>query len=178
MVQAGLYNPKKNASAAVSLNGAPAASVTFLGPDADAWLANGSNAASVVLDRKTADSYAFDASLTYPSQPNVCIPDTRGNAASGDVEYAASSKSYATVTPGCAFNPLSGRAQRYVYLFENGSYLLNVSVNNVALTQLSSLKRSTPVFLAAALNLISAANAAISTDYFVREGGTGTCTLP
>lgn len=171
LVQAGLYNPKKNASATVSLNGPAVASVTILGPDADVWLANGSNAVSVLLDRKTADSYAFDASLTYPGQPNVCIPDTRGNAPSGDVEYAASSKSYATVTPGCALNPLTGRAQP-------GSYLLNVCVNSVALTQLSSLKRSTPDFLAAGLNVISAANAAISTDYFVRDGGTGTCTLP
>lgn len=177
MVQAGLYNPKKGASATVSLNGEPAATVTFPSPDATLWLANGSNAVAVALSRKTADSYAFDATPAG-GQPNVCIPDTSGNTVSGNFEYAASQKSYATVQSGCAWNPLAGRAQPFVNLFDNGDYLVNVSVNNVPLTQLSKYKKSTPVFLAAGLNVISAANAAISTDYYVRDGGTGSCTLP
>ncbi|HPU51225.1 MAG TPA: hypothetical protein PK359_06670 [Burkholderiaceae bacterium] len=175
MVQAGLYNPKKGASAAVSLNGNPIATVTFQSPDTSLWLVNGPNTAVVALDRKTADSYSFDATS---SQTNYCIPDTRGNFLSGALEYAASQKSYATVQPGCAWNSRTGLAQPFVNLFDNGTYLLNVSVNNVALTQLSSLRKSTPVFLAAGLNVISAANAAISTDYYVRDGGAGTCTLP
>ena len=180
MVQAGLYNPKKSASATVSLNGSPDSTVTFLSPDATLWLANGANTVGVTLDKRTADSYAFDASLTYVSQPNVCIPDTRGNGLNADktLEYAASQKSYATVQPGCALNSRTGRAQHYVNLFDNGTYLLNVSVNNVPLTQLGTLRRSTPVFLAAGLNVISAANAALSTDYYVRDGGDGTCPLP
>jgi hypothetical protein len=65
-----------------------------------------------------------------------------------------------------------------VNLFDNGTYLLNVSVNNVPLTQLSTSRRSTPVFLAPGLNVISAANGAVSTDYYVRDGGDGSCTLP
>lgn len=178
MARAGLYNAKKSASATVSLNDTPVATVSFYTPDTNVWLANGSNTVAVALSKRTADSYAFDASLTYPGQPNVCIPDTSGNIVSGDLEYAASGKSYATVVPGCAWNPLTGRAQPYINLFDNGSYLLNVNVNNVPLTQLSSLRRHTPVFLSAGLNVISAANAALSTDYYVRDGGTGSCTLP
>ena len=96
----------------------------------------------------------------------------------GDLEYAASNKSYSTVTPGCAWNALTGQAQPYVHLFDNGTYLLNVSVNNVPLTQLGTLRPHTPVFLSAGLNVISAANGSLSTDYYVRDGGSGSCTLP
>jgi len=176
VIQAGLYNPKKNASAPVSLNGQSVATVTFLSPDTELWLANGLNAVVVTLDRRTADSYSFDASS---GQQNYCIPDTSGNnKAGGTIEYAASQKSYATMAPGCAFNSRTGRAQPYVNLFDNGTYLLNVSVNNVPLTQLSTSRRSTPVFLAPGLNVISAANGGASTDYYVRDGGDGACTLP
>lgn len=178
MVQAGLYNPKKNASATVSLNGAPITTVTFLNPDATVWLANGPNTVQVSLNKATGDTYSFDAALSFPGQPNICIPDTRNNVVTGDLEYAATGKSYATVTPGCAFNARTGRAQPFVNLFDNGTYLLNVSVNNVPLTQLSATRPHTPVFLSAGLNVITAANAALSIDYFVRDGGSGTCTLP
>lgn len=179
MVQAGLYNPKKGASATVAANGTPVATVTFANPDATVWLANGVNTVDVVLGRKAADSYQFDATLDFPGQPNMCIPATSGNTVSGDLEYAASTKSYATVTPGCAFNPATGGGQPYVNLIDNGSYLLNVSINNVPLTQLNgTTRRSTPVFLSAGLNVISAANGSLSTDYYVRDGGAGTCTLP
>jgi hypothetical protein len=104
--------------------------------------------------------------------------DTGGNTFSGGVEYGASGKSSATVTPGCALNAATGRPQPYINLFDNGSYLLNVSVNNVPLTQLGTTRPHTPVFLSAGLNVIAAANASLSTDYYVRDGGTGTCTLP
>jgi len=178
MVQAGLYNPKKNASATVSLNGTPFATVTFLSPDTNVWLANGVNTVIVAPNKKTDDTYLFDATLAYLGQPNVCIPDTRTNNVIVDLEYAASGKSYATVTPGCALNSLTGRAQPYVNLIVNGTYLLNVSVNNVPLTQLVGPLDHTPVFLSAGLNVISAANASLSTDYYVRDGGGGACTLP
>jgi len=181
MVQVGLYNPKRNASATVSLNGDPVATVTFMSPDTTLWLANGINTVDVVLNRKTADAYAFDASLSYPDQPNVCIPDTSGNGidATNDLETAASGDSSATLTPGCAWNPLSGQGQPYVNLFDNGPYLLNVSINNVPLTQLNGTTRThTPVFLSAGLNVISAANGSVSTDYYVRDGGDGSCMLP
>ncbi len=117
--------------------------------------------------------------LTYnqgcaPPQTLLAIP----SALDGTLEYAASGKSYATVTPGCALNASTGLAQPYVHLFDNGDYLLNVSVNGVPLTQLSKLQRHTPVFLSAGLNVISAANAYLSIDYYVRDGGGGTCTLP
>jgi hypothetical protein len=179
VAHAGLYNPKKSWAANVSLNGSPVARVTFLSPDTAVWLANGVNTVSVALNPKTIDKYSFDATLDFPGQPNTCIPDTRGNQPSGNLEYAASNKSYATTTPGCALNAKTGKAQPFVNLFDNGSYLLNVSVNNVALTQLNgTTRRSVPVFLSAGLNVISAANGALSTDYYVRDGGTGTCTLP
>lgn len=178
-VQAGLYNPKRAARATVSLGGTPVATVTFAAPDATVWLANGSNSVGVALSKRVADAFVFDATPDFPGQQNVCMPDTRGNTQSGDLEYAQSLKSYATVTPGCALNPLTGTGQRYVNLFTNGVYLLNVSINNVPLTQLNGTTRThTPVFLSAGLNVISAANAALSTDYYIRDGGTGRCTLP
>jgi hypothetical protein len=179
MVQAGLYNPKKSASGTVSLNGSGVAAVNFVSPDATVWLANGANAVSVSAGRRSVDGYAFDASLAFSGQPNACIPDTRGNTVSADLEYAQSLKSYATVIAGCAMNPLTGRSQPYVHLFDNGAYLLNVSVNNTALTQLNGTTRpQTAVFLSPGLNVIAAANASVSTDYFVRDAGTGSCTLP
>ena len=83
------------------------------------------------------------------------------------------------VTPGCAFNPLTGHAQPFVNLIDNGGYLLNVSVNNVPLTQLNGVTRMhVAVFLGPGLNVISAANGALSTDHYVRDGGAGTCSLP
>ncbi|WP_395702176.1 hypothetical protein [Aquabacterium sp.] len=178
MVTAGLYNPAKHASATVSVNGATVASVTFASPSATLWLPDGADTVTVALSRRVADSYAFDAATTFPGQPNICIPDTRNNSVVVDLEYAASGKSYATVTPGCALNAATGRAQPYVNLFDNGGYLLNVSINNTPLTQLSSTRPHTPVFLSAGLNVISAANAALSTDHYVRDGGSGSCTLP
>lgn len=176
-VQAGLYNPKK-ASGTVSLNGSTVATVTPKSPDATVWLADGVDTVTVATG-KVADSYVFDASTTFPGQPNVCVPDTRANTISGDLEYAASAKSYTVVTPGCAFNPLTGRAQPFVNLFDNGRYLLNVSVNGVPLTQLNGTTRThVAVFLSAGLNVVSAANGSQTTDYYVRDGATGTCTLP
>jgi hypothetical protein len=177
VVKAGLYNPKRTSSATVSLNGAGVASVTFFNPDADVWLTNGANKVVVALSKGAADSYSFDASS---EQLNICIPDTSGNTFSpdGTLEYAASGKSYATVTPGCALNGSTGRAQPYVNLIDNGSYMLNVSVNGIALTQLNATHPHTPVFLSAGLNVISAANANLSIDYYVRNGGDGACTLP
>jgi hypothetical protein len=100
----------------------------------------------VALNKKTADSYAFTV------QTGLCdLPVTSGNTFSSDGiwEYAASGKSYATVTPGCAWNPSTGQGQPYVHLVDNGNYLLNVSVNGVPLTQLSATHPNTPVFLSA-----------------------------
>lgn len=177
VVQAGLYTTKK-ATGTVSLNGQTVATVTRLQPDAMVWLSNGVDTVGVATG-KIVDTYSFDASTTYPGQPNVCFPDNRGNTVSGDLEYAASGKSYAVVTPGCAFNPLTGRNQPFVNLFDNGRYLLNVSVNDVPLTQLNGTTRThVAAFLVAGLNLISAANGTQTTDYYARDGGSGTCTLP
>ena len=175
MVEAGLFNPKSTTSAFVSLNGDFIANVTAADAVADVWLKDGGNKVVVALSKKVADTYAFNVS------PGMCaLPDTSGNtfSADGTLEYAASGKSYATVTPGCALNAATGRAQPYVHLFDNGGYLLNVSVNGVPLTQLSALKTHTPVFLSAGQNVISAANASLSIDYYVRDGGNGQCVLP
>lgn len=173
MVQAGLVNPRSRTSAVVSLNGVPVATVTAADPVADVWLAEGDNAVLVSLNRKTSDLYAYSVIAGMCSLP-------AGNwlSADGTLEYGASGKSYATVAPGCALNPATGRAEPYVNLFDNGSYLLNVSINGVPLTQLSLRKTHVPVFLAAGTNLISAAEGSLSTDYFVRSGGDGTCLLP
>jgi len=175
VVQAGLFNPKINASATVLLNSATVATLTSADPATDVWLADGNNTVVVALNRKTADTYRFTV------QPGMCdLPDTSGNtfSADGTLEYAASGKSYASVTPGCAWNPATGSAQPYVHLMDNGNYLLNVSVNGEALTQLSATRPHTPVFLRAGQNVIAAANGYVSVDYYVRDGGDGTCTLP
>jgi hypothetical protein len=172
VVEAGLFNPKNNAQATVSLNGTSVATVTTDNPVAVVWLANGDNTVLVAIKKKTTDSYAFAVPV------GTC--DTSGNtfSADGTLEYAASGKSYATVTPGCAWSATTGQAQPYVNLFDDGNYLLNVSVNGVPLTQLDQTHPHTPVFLSAGLNVISAANGSLSTDYYVRDGGDGMCTLP
>lgn len=175
MVEAGLFNPKRGTTAMVALDGTPVAGVSADSPSATVWLTAGSRTVTVALSRKTVDRYAF----TVPA--GLCaLPDTSGNtfSADGTLEYAASGKSYATVTPGCALNAATGRAQPYVHLFDNGGFLLNVSVNGVPLTQLSATRPHTPVFLAAGLNVISAANSSLSVDHYVRDGGNGSCTLP
>lgn len=174
-VEAGLFNPKNNAKAEILLNGIPVANVTTANPAANVWLADGNNTVVVALNGKTADAYAFAV------QPGMCaLPDTSGNtlSADGTLEYAASGKSYATVTPGCALNPATGLAQPYVNLMDNGDYLLNVSVNGEPLTQLSATRPHTPVFLSAGPNVISAANGFLTVDYYVRDGGNGMCVLP
>lgn len=174
-VEAGLFNPKRGSSATISLDGNGIATVSTDNPSATLWLAEGSHTIVVALSRKTADSYRY----TVPS--GLCtLPDTSGNvfSADGTLEYAASGKSYATVTPGCALNGATGLAQPYIHLFDNGGFLLNVSVNGTPLTQLSATRPHTPVFLRAGTNVISAANGSLSVDHYVREGGSGTCTLP
>ncbi len=132
------------------------------------------NTVVVAISKKVADSYSF----TVPA--SLCSTGTSGNTFSPDGlwEIAASGKSSATVTPGCAWNAATGQAQPYVHLVDNGNYLLNISVNGVPLTQLSQTNPHTPVFLNAGQNVITAANGSLSTDYYVRDGGSGTCTLP
>ncbi len=174
MVEAGLWNPKRTASATVSLNGVFVATVTGASPAATVWLAEGTNTVVVAVSKKSADSYQ------YVVPPDMCAPDTSGNTFSpdGTLEYGASGKSYATVTPGCALNPATGLGQPFVNLFDDGGWLLNVSVNGVPLTQLSASRPHTPVFLGAGLNTITAANGSLSIDYYYRDGGDGTCVLP
>ena len=175
VIEAGLFNPKKNTSAEVVLNGALVTTVTTDNPATNVWLADGlKNTVVVSLGKRVADTYSFTV------QQGLCaLPDTSGNTFSSDgtLEYAASGKSYATVTAGCALNPQTGLPQPYVNLMDNGTYLLNVSVNGQPLTQLSATRPHTPVFLAAGQNVISAANGYLSVDYYVRDGGSGTCAL-
>ena len=175
VVEVGLLDPTLKTRGSVSLNGSLVANLTSKAPSADVWLADGDNTVVVALNKKTADHY------TFAVQPGMCdLPDTSGNTFSpdGTLEYAASGKSYATVIPGCAWSPYTGQPQPYVTLIDNGGYLLNVSVNGVALTQLSTTHPSTPVFLSAGQNVISAANGSVSVDYYIRDAGNGTCTLP
>jgi hypothetical protein len=149
--------------------------VTPSTPSTNVWLKDGMNSVVIALSKKAADSYAFTV------QPGFCtLPDTSGNKFSpdGSLEYSASGKSYATVVPSCAVNPAMNLAQPFVNLFDNGNFLLNVSVNDKPLTQLSLSRPTTPVFLSPGVNVISAANGTISTDYYVRDGGNGTCVLP
>lgn len=173
-VQAGLFNPRRDAEAVVSLNGVRLQQVDSGAPTAEVWLAVGSNQVVVALNRRTADAYAFNVTAGQCTPP---APSGNFFSADGTLEYAASGKSYLTVTPGCALNPATGLTQPFVNLFDNGSFLLNVSVNGVALTQLSTLRPRAVVFLGAGANAITAANGTLSTDTFVRDGGSGQCVL-
>lgn len=172
--EAGLYNPPTKTRGAILLNGVLVANVTTTRPATTVWLNDGINNVAVALSKKIIDRY------TFAVQPGMCdLPDTSGNTFSADglLEYAASGKSYATVTPGCAMNGRTGQVQPYVNLFDNGTYLLNVSINGVPLTQMSATHPHTPVFLSAGQNVISAANGFVSVDYYVRDGGDGTCVM-
>jgi len=174
VVEAGLVNPKRSVSASVSLDGTFVATVTAANPAIDVWLADGAtNTVVVALSKKSADSYVF----VVPS--GVCSPDTSGNTFSpdGTLEYGASGKSDVTVGSGCALNAATGLAQPYVNVFDNGGYVLDVSVNGVPLTQLSATRPHTPVFLSAGLNVISVANGSLSVDWYLRDGGIGVCTI-
>lgn len=173
-VQAGLFNPRRNTEADVSLNGARLGEVDSTTPTTDVWLATGSNTVAVALSRRQTDRYTFHVAADLCS-----VVTTPGNffSADGTLEYAASGKSYLTVTPGCALNPATGLTQPFVNLFDNGSFLLNVSLNGVPLTQLSALRPRAVVFLGAGRQVITAANGSVSVDTFVRDGGTGACTL-
>jgi hypothetical protein len=172
-VQAGLFNPTPRAKAELRLNGAKLIELDAVSPTADVWLADGANSVSVALSKRVTDTFDFTVISGQCSLPpgNFYSPD-------GTLEYAASGKSYLTVTPGCALNSATGLTQLFVNLFDNGTFLLNVSVNGVPLTQLSASRPRAPVFLGAGQNLITAANGSLSTDTFIRNGGTGTCVLP
>ena len=176
VVEAGLLNPKRSTSASVWLNGTLVTTVTTASPAVDVWLADGvTNTVVVALSKRSADSYQF----VVPS--GMCaLPDTSGNTFSpdGTLEYGASGKSYATVNAGCALNAATGLTQPFVNLIDNGGYVLNVSVNGVPLTQLSASRPHTPVFLGAGLNVIAATNGSLSTDYYYRDGGDGSCVIP
>lgn len=70
VIDAGLFNPKRGASATVSLNGTSVATVTADIPATNVWLADGANTAVVALSKRTADSYTFNV------QPGMCAPQT------------------------------------------------------------------------------------------------------
>jgi hypothetical protein len=173
-VEVGLLNAKRTTSATVSLDGTFVTTLTGANAAANVQLADGTtNTVVVAFSRKSADSYQF----VVPT--GMCSPDTSGNTFSpdGTLEYGASGKSYATVTSGCALDPATGSARPYVNLFDNGTYVLNVSVNGVPLTQLGATRPHTPVFLGAGPNVISVANGSVSTDWYVRDGGVGVCAI-
>lgn len=172
-VQAGLFNPAPRAEAELRLNGVKLKELETATPTADVWLVDGANTVTLAPSKRVTDTYVFTVISGQCSLPpgNFYSPD-------GALEYAASGKSYTTVVPGCALNPATGLTQPFVNLFDNGSFLLNVSVNGVPLTQLSATRPRALVFLGAGQNLITAANGSLSTDTFIRNGGTGTCVLP
>lgn len=175
VVDAGLFNPAPRAKALILLNNNKVGLVTSENPSASIWLSESNNMVVVSIKKQVADSYTFNI------QTDMCsLPDTSGNtfSADGTIEYAESGKSYVTVEPGCALNPDVNYAQPFVNLFDNGSYLLNVSVNGIPFTQLNGTTRlHTPIFLDAGINVISADNGSMSTDFYIRDGGDGTCVL-
>jgi hypothetical protein len=173
-VQAGLFNPRRQATGQLWLDGMQVQALDAEAPAGDLWLSSGGHTVVVSVGRHTTDTYRYQIPAGLCGQPpgggNFFSPD-------GRLEYAGSGKSYLTVQPGCAWNPARGVAQRFVHLTDNGNFLLNVSVNGVPLTQLSASRPHTVVFLGAGRQLITAANGSLSTDSYVRDGGTGSCTL-
>ena len=59
VIDAGLYQPRANAKATVSLNGTDVATVTTANPVSKVWLRDGTNTVVVALNKKTADSYTL-----------------------------------------------------------------------------------------------------------------------
>lgn len=174
LVRAGLFNPRRSTEGKVRLDGTLVQPVDAETPSADVWLSAGNHTVVVALERKPADSYGY---AVAPDQCQPVLPAGNFLSSDGTLEYAASGKSYLSVVPGCALNPATGLTQPFVNLFDNGSFLLNVSVNGVPLTQLSALRPRAVVFLGSGRNLITAANGLLSTDTFVRDGGSGQCVL-
>ncbi|MCP5269792.1 MAG: hypothetical protein H6932_01015 [Burkholderiaceae bacterium] len=173
-VQAGLLATGVRSRGTVRLDGRRVARVTTTRPSVTLTLPDGPHDLEVTVGRGLADHYAF---VVAPGQ--CVLPDTSGNTMSpdGTLETAASGHSTATVTPGCALNPATGEVQPFVNLFANGNVLLNVSVNGVPLTQLGPTHPSTPVFLQAGLNMLSAAAGGGAVDHYVRDAGDGRCTI-
>lgn len=100
------------------------------------------------------------------------------------VQIGTSGKTFASSVAQCVVNPDTGVAAPQVQagLFNpkrgvEAKVSLNGTVNRVPLTQLSATRPHTPVFLRAGTNVISAANGSLSTDYYIRDGGTGACVL-
>jgi hypothetical protein len=155
----------------VSVNGVPLTQLSASHPSTPIFLSAGSNAISVARGTLSTDWYVRDGGIGVCAVGNTFSAD-------GVLEYGASGKSSATVSAGCAWNAATGLAQPFVNLFDNGSYLLNVSVDGVPLTQLSATRPHTPVFLGAGVHVITAANGSLSTDYYYRDGGDGGCVLP
>jgi len=174
LVEAGLVEPGRRTRAVVKADGVAVANLSAVEPSTPVWLTAGDHRVQVALGRRLIDGYDFSV-----AEGHCVMPDTSGNAVSADglLETAASGKSYATVVPGCALNPATGEVQPFVNLFDNGGFLLNVSVNGLPLTQLSAARPSTPVFLQAGYNTVSAANGSLSVDHYVRDAGDGRCTL-
>ncbi len=171
----GLFSPAASDRALAWLNRNPVARLSYVRPLARLPLAYGSNSAAVAFSRRVIDRYAFEVPAIA-----CAMDESQGNtySADGTLEYGAAVKSYATVLPGCAVNPLTGVAQPYLNLFDGGDYLLNVSINGEALTQLGPTRPHTVVFLVAGRNVISVADASQSTEYYVRDTGDGMCDLP
>jgi len=174
LVQAGLFEPTRRARAVVRADGLPVGPVNAAEPSLPVWLDAGDHRVEVAINRRLTDRY--DISV---ADGRCVMPDTSANTVSpdGSLEVAASGKSTATVTPGCAMNPATGEVQPFVNLFDNGGFLLNVTVNGVPFTQLSAAHPSTAVFLQAGLNVIAADNAGLTTDHYVRDAGDGSCSL-
>lgn len=174
-VDVGLRQPAPRAQAVVSLNGQPVARLSAARPAVPVWLPEGMNDVGVRLNRRIVDRFAFGVSATQCQ-----MPDTSGNtiSADGSLETSASGRSSATVAPGCAHNPATGEVQPFVNLFAEGQVILNVSVNGVPLTQLSPQRPSTPVFLQAGWNQVSATSGSAAVDQYVRNVGDGRCMLP
>lgn len=173
-VQAGLHQPARRSRGTVRLDGSLVARVTAARPATTVTLTTGAHDVAVRQGRGATDHFRFDV-----ADGRCVLPDTSGNAfsADGTLEFAASGKSHATVAPGCALNPATGEVQPFVNLFVDGSVLLNVSVNGVPLTQLGPQHPSTPVFLQAGFNVVSAVNGNVSVDHYVRDAGDGACAI-
>ncbi|HSQ73005.1 MAG TPA: hypothetical protein VLM87_11340 [Rubrivivax sp.] len=109
------------------------------------------------------------------------------------VQIGASGKTYASAAAQCANDPTTGERTAMVEagLFNpkrgttavvslDGDAVAKVSTESpTATVELAEGDHTqTPVFLDAGLNVIAAADASLSVDHYVREGGDGSCVLP
>jgi hypothetical protein len=146
-----------------------------MSPDTELWLANGLNAVVVTLDRRTADSYSFDASS---GQQNYCIPDTSGNNKAADHRIRGQSEVLRHGGAGLCVQCTHGSGTAVCESVRQWNLPAQRFRQQRAAHATQHFAQEHAGVSGAGPQCHLRANGAVSTDYYVRDGGDGSCTLP